>query len=93
MGASRRIVLVKVRCPNLAAADPQHGAKLPLRVGRFQVRAVVGSGAFGTVYRAFDPELERDVALKVPHACVLHNSQRLGQVEAPAHRAGVRNRL
>src|SRR4051812_10946135 len=41
------------------------GARLE-RLGRFLIRQPVGQGAFGTVYRAFDPQLEREVALKVP---------------------------
>src|ERR1700722_5824895 len=36
------------------------------RVGRFHVVSILGHGAFGTVYRAFDPMLDREVALKVP---------------------------
>jgi HEAT repeat protein len=50
-------------------------APLPARVGRFEVRARLGSGAFGTVYRAFDPDLQRDVAVKVPRDGTLANSQ------------------
>jgi serine/threonine-protein kinase len=41
-------------------------AARPDRVGRYEVRAVLGEGAFGRVYRGFDPELHREVAIKVP---------------------------
>ncbi len=34
------------------------------RVGRYEIQAVVGEGGFGRVYQAWDPELERSVAIK-----------------------------
>src|SRR5262245_19595491 len=40
---------------------------IPTRIGRFEIRAVLGEGAFGRVYRGFDPGLTREVAIKVPH--------------------------
>jgi serine/threonine protein kinase len=40
----------------------------PARLGKFQVLARLGSGAIGTVYKAFDTELRRMVALKLPRA-------------------------
>ena len=35
------------------------------RLGRYEVRAVIGAGGMGEVYRAHDASLRRDVALKV----------------------------
>ena len=37
-------------------------------LGRFELQAAVGTGAFGAVYRARDPSLDRIVAIKMPRA-------------------------
>ena len=46
---------------------PSSPATLPERLGRFVIKERLGAGAFGAVYRADDPQLGREVALKVPH--------------------------
>lgn len=52
----------------LATADPEPEsgtAPAPERWGNLEIRALVGRGAFADVYRAHDPALQRDVALKL----------------------------
>ncbi|MBV9723595.1 MAG: serine/threonine protein kinase [Gammaproteobacteria bacterium] len=40
---------------------------VPRSVGKYEIVDAIGSGGMGTVYRAFDPTLERMVALKIVH--------------------------
>src|SRR5262249_46302711 len=53
--------------------QPRPGQKL----GKFELLDTVGQGAFGTVYKARDPELDRTVAVKVPRAGNLAGPQEL----------------
>lgn len=39
---------------------------MPEKLGRYLVQSELGSGQFGAVYRAFDDQLQRVVAIKVP---------------------------
>ncbi len=55
------------------------GSHLALEVndqlGRFRILSVLGEGQHAVVYRAYDPILERDVALKVPRQGVLKTAK------------------
>jgi serine/threonine protein kinase len=52
-----------------AAANPS--APAGSQLDRFELIEAVGEGGFGTVYRARDPQLRREVALKIPRAGAL----------------------
>ena len=59
-----------------------------LVMGRFRVIERIGSGGMGTVYRAFDERLQRQVALKEVHALdrdrVLREAQAAARLNHPA---------
>jgi serine/threonine protein kinase len=65
----------EIACPSCGSSfcvetDTTTGSegKAGQKLGKFELLETVGSGAFGTVYKARDPELDRTVALKVPRA-------------------------
>lgn len=49
------------------AERSQEDWQLPNPFGRFEIRERIGQGAFGVVWKAYDPQLQRDVAIKVLH--------------------------
>ncbi len=51
-----------------AKSPPAPGSRLPERIGRYRIERLLGQGGFGSVYLARDEQLNRPVAVKVPHA-------------------------
>ncbi len=49
--------------------------EIPQSIGKYQIESVLGKGAMGVVYRAFDSAIERTVALKVLHAHLLEGDE------------------
>jgi hypothetical protein len=74
----------EIACPSCGSSfrletdtttTPEYGSSQQL--GRFELLGVVGRGAFGTMYKARDPELDRTVAVKVPQAGNLAGAEEL----------------
>lgn len=75
--AGRRRLAAVAR--SLTGADEQ-----PEALGRFEIRRLLGEGAFGEVYLGFDPDLRRPVALKLLKQSATADSLRRLRLEAQA---------
>ena len=61
------------------------------KFGRYEIRSQIGAGGMGEVYRAYDPKLKRDVAIKVLPANFSTDADRLRRFEQEAQAAGALN--
>ena len=61
------------------------------RIGPYEVLSLLGAGGMGEVYRARDPRLSREVAIKVLPPSFSSDADRLRRFEQEARAAGVLN--
>jgi Tol biopolymer transport system component len=61
------------------------------RLGPYEITALIGAGGMGEVYRARDPRLRRDVAVKVVPAAFATDRERLQRFEQEARAAAALN--
>ena len=61
------------------------------KLGRYEIRSLLGKGGMGEVYRARDTELSRDVAVKVLPSSFSADRDRLSRFKQEACAAGALN--
>ena len=61
------------------------------KLGRYEIRSLIGAGGMGEVYLARDPKIGRDVAIKVLPAALSGDKERLARFEQEAQAAGSLN--
>jgi len=74
--------------PALAVSEQMLRLQSGSAVGRYRIDALIGAGGMGQVYRARDPRIERDVAIKVLPADYAADVERLRRFEQEAHASG-----
>ena len=64
-------------------------ANAPRQVGRYQVTDRLGRGGMASVYRATDPDIEREIAIKFLHASLCEDEEYRGRFVREARAAGM----
>ena len=77
--------------PAVAVSEQMLRLQSGSAVGRYKIDALIGAGGMGQVYRARDPSIERDVAIKVLPANYAADAERLRRFEQEAHASGALN--
>ena len=61
------------------------------KLGRYEIRSLIGVGGMGEVYRASDPKIGRDVAIKILPTDFSADNDRVARFEREAQAAGALN--
>lgn len=61
------------------------------KLGRYEIRSLIGVGGMGEVYRASDPKIGRDVAIKILPTDFSADNERVARFEREAQAAGALN--
>ena len=75
-------------CLTDVVSHPSSGMRFPTNIGPYEIVGELGRGGMGIVYRARDPRLRREVAIKVLHASSEDQPRRLRRFLEEARAAG-----
>ena len=70
--------------PEIEPIQFSYSSMIGQKIGDCTIKRVIGSGGMGTVYRATDTKLNRDVALKILPQQFASDSQRMSRVQRKA---------
>ena len=86
---------IEIASDDQKAAISRHARTMTIssgaKLGRYEIRSQIGEGGMGEVYRAFDPKLNREVAVKVLPSVLSEHKDRLSRFEQEAQAAGALN--
>ncbi len=76
MACGRSLTLTKPEeASTIISATPGLGPGSVLDGGRYVIERVIGAGGMGTVYLAMQPDLDRYVVIKIPHAHLMQTPE------------------
>ena len=76
------------RKPTTLPGAPADGDNIATIVGRYQVKERLGRGGMASVFKAHDPSIARDVAIKFLHAALCEDAECRGRFLREARAAG-----